>query len=228
MNIERDQITVVTFDSFSTLVDPQSAGRVLEGYVDNPAAVAAEWHSLAVQFATLAAHVDLNPTYYELHRDALRYLLESHEIEVSDAVLDEMTDVYYDLSPFDDVRSGIESLSSAGYRIAILSNGNLAMLESLVETTDIGEFIETTISAAAVGTFKPDPKLYQEAAASLDVPTEQIVHIGAGWGDIVGCMNAGMQGLWLNRAGTPWPQFDGNPDAIADSMPDVVALLTDN
>jgi 2-haloacid dehalogenase len=228
MGIDSDQVDVVTFDSFSTLVDPRSAGRVLEGYVDDPPAVAAEWHSLAVQFATVAAHVGANPTYYDLHRDALAYLLEARGVSVAEAALGEMTDVYHDLSPFDDVRPGLASLSSAGYRIAVLSNGNPAMLESLVETTNTDEFVEATISAATVGTFKPDPGLYESAADSLGVPIERAVHVGAGWGDIVGCTNAGMRGVWLNRAGAPWPRFDGEPDAVADSMPEVVALLTDD
>jgi hypothetical protein len=37
-----------------------------------------------------------------------------------------------------------------------------------------------------------------------------------------------MRGVWLNRAGAPWPRFDGEPDAVADTMPEVVALLTDD
>jgi len=226
MAIDSERADVVTFDSYSTLVDPRSAGRVLEGYVDDPAAVAAEWHSLAVQFATVAAHVDVDPTYYDLHRDALAYLLDARGIDVSEPELRDMTDVYYDLDPFDDVRSGMATLSSAGYRIAILSNGNPSLLESLVETTDTAAFVETTISAATVGTFKPAPGIYAAAADELGVPIERVVHVGSGWGDIVGCTNAGMQGVWLDRTGSPWPRFDGEPHAVADSMAEVAALLT--
>jgi 2-haloacid dehalogenase len=227
MTIDSDRAEVVTFDSYSTLVDPRSAGRVLEGYVDDPAAVAAEWHSLAVQFATVAAHVGADPTYYDRHRDALASLLEARGIDVTGTTLGEMTDVHHDLDPFDDVRSGMTALSAAGYRLAVLSNGNPSLLSSLVETTDTGAFVETTISAATVGTFKPDPAICETAAEALDVPIERVVHVSAGWGDIVGCTNAGMQGVWLDRTGSPWPRFDGEPHAIADSMAEAVTPLTE-
>lgn len=227
MGIDSDGIGTVTFDSYSTLVNPRSAGRVLEGYVAEPWSVAERWHSLAVQFATVANHLDIDRTYYQLHRDAIAYLLSARDVNVSESTLNELTDVYYDLEPFDDVRPGMEALSDAGYRLAVLSNGNPELLETLVEVTGTGDLIEATISAEEIGRFKPAVELYEHAADRLDTPVGEILHVGAGWGDVMGCMHAGMQGVWLNRRDEPWPGFDGDPCTVARSMADIVAFLTD-
>lgn len=227
MGLDSDRVETITFDSYSTLVDPRSAGRVLEGYVAEPRVVAERWHSLAVQYATVVNYLDIDRTYFQLHRDALAYLLSARGVDVSDATVDELTEVYHRLEPFDDVRSGMEALSNAGYQLAILSNGNPELLDTLVEVTETSDLIEATISAEAIGRFKPAAELYEHAANRLDTPIETIAHVGAGWGDIMGCIHAGMQGVWLNRRADPWPGFDGEPDAVADSMADVVGLLTD-
>lgn len=228
MTLDTDRIHTITFDSYSTLVDPRSAGRVLEEYTDEPEAVAARWHSLAVRYAIVANHVDAYRTYYELHTDALAFLLADRGYDLSDEKIEELTDVYYDLDPFDDVRRGFERLSEAGYTLAILSNGDPDLLESLVETTDTGDLLETTISADEIRTFKPDAELYEHAADRLDASIESILHVGAGSDDIMGTTHAGMQGAWLNRSDSPWPRFDGDPDAIVDSMDELVDVVVDD
>lgn len=225
MTLDPSCVQTITFDSYSTLVDPLSARCVLEGYVDDPDWVASRWHTLAVQYATVANYLDTYRTYYDLHRDALAYLLESRGVDVSEAELTEMTDIYYDLKPFDDVRRGMERLADAGYTLAILSNGDPEMLESLVETTETDDLLETTVSAEEIETFKPDARLYEHAADRLDTPIDELLHVGAGWGDIIGCTHAGAQSIWLNRKQEPWPRFDVDPDVIVESMDELVNIV---
>lgn len=227
MSLDRERSKTITFDSYSTLVDPRSAGRVLEEYVDDPEAVASEWHSLAVQYATVANDVDTYRTYYDLHAHALAALLESRGYDLTDREIRELTDVYYDLDPFNDVRRALERLHDAGYPLAILSNGDPDLLESLVETTDTGDLIETTISAEEIRTFKPEAALYEHAADRLDTPIEDVLHVGAGWGDMMGCTHAGMQGAWVNRHDSPWPRFDGDPTIVVDSLDHLADVVLD-
>lgn len=227
MGFDPSTVRVITFDSFSTLVDPASAGRVLEGYVEDPPTVAKRWHGLAVWYATALNHVAQYLTYYDLHRVALEVLLRDRGYDPDRATLEEMTDVYHDLEPFEDVREGMDRLTEAGYRLAILSNGDPAMLDSLVETTALSDVIEMAISADEIRTFKPDRRLYHHAADRLDVPPAAIAHVGAGWGDMLGCMHADMGGIWLNRGGDPWPAFGIEPAVEAASMDDVLAAFAE-
>lgn len=166
-------------------------------------------------------------SYLSLHRYALEDLLRERSVPVEnlDRDLDRLTAVYHDLDPFDDVASAIRRLDDAGYRVAILSNGDPDMLSSMVGAIDGTGAIEMTISAAEVGVFKPHEALYRHAADRLDVPIGTIVHAGAGWGDVVGCMHAGIQGVWVDRYGDPWPSFGPGPDHVVTSLEDLVELL---
>lgn len=225
MSFDTHRIETITFDSFSTLVDPQSAARALEGYVADPAAVARRWHPLAVRYATVANEIDAYSTYDDLHRDAIKHLLAERDVAVSDAELDEINAVYHDLDPFDDVREGMERLSER-FDLAILSNGDPAMLDSLLASAGIEEHISETVSADEIRTFKPAVELYEHAAERTDTPIDAISHVAAGWMDAMGASHAGMQGVWLDRRGDPWPAFDGEPDLRVESLYELADVLS--
>lgn len=225
MPLAPDRVRTVTFDSFSTLVDPRSAAVAIDDYFEDPEAMAVRWHSLAVQYATVANAIDTYSTYYRLHRDAIQYLLADVGHTVSTAELEEIVAVYHDLDPFDDVREGLERLHDAGYDLAVVSNGDPPMLDALIDGAGIGSLVDETVSADEIELFKPAAGFYEHAADRLDTPVDEIVHVGAGWGDILGCMHAGMQGVRVDRFGTPWPTFAGSPDATIDSLTEIDGLL---
>lgn len=225
MTLDPESVAAVTFDSFSTLVDPRSAATVLEGRVADPEAVAAEWHDLAVRYATLSNHLDVDRTYTELHRDALAHLLAERGVAVEDADLNAMTAVYHDLDPFDDVAGALARLDAAGYDLAVLSNGEPAALDSLLDVTGVRDRVVATVSADEVGAFKPAAELYAAAADRLDAPVDAVAHVTAGWGDVMGAVNAGMDGVWLNRDDDPWPRFDGDPTLAVGTLHGVADAL---
>ena len=53
-----ERVDAVTFDSYGTLVDTGAAATVLEGVVDDPAAVAREWRENALFFSVVAGPLD--------------------------------------------------------------------------------------------------------------------------------------------------------------------------
>lgn len=219
-----DAVEVVTFDSYGTLVDTTASARVLDGLVDDPETVAREWRRKALFYSVVAEHVDAYETYFQFHVDGLRDALGEVGVALPDERLRELTDVYHDLDPFDDVREGFERLHEAGYRPAILSNGNPAMLDSLVETVGIEDVVGELVSADDVRTLKPDAALYEHAATRVGVPTEAVAHATAHWMDVMGAEHAGMQGVWVDRGGG-WPSFDGEPSLVVDSVPAVCDRL---
>lgn len=214
-------VTTVTFDSFSTLVDPRSAATALSDLVDDPDAVAAEWHDLAVRYATVATHLDTYRTYTDLHRDALAHLLADRGVAADEATVEAATAVYRDLDPFDDVADALARLDAAGYDLAVLSNGEPALLDAMLDAAGIADLVDEAVSAHEVRRFKPAVELYDHAADRLGVATDGMAHVTAGWGDVMGAVNAGMVGVWLNRDGDPWPRFDGDPALVAASLHDV-------
>ena len=225
MSFEPDRVRTVTFDSYSTLVDVEAAEAALADRVADPEPVSRLWRSRSLAYTFVANAVDAYQPFYEMNRDALTYALEAHGADVSTAERDEILAVYHELEVFDDVRSGIERLIEGGYDAYVLSNGNPAMLDSMVEHAGIGDLVDDAISADEVETFKPAAELYRHGAARTGTPIDEIVHVTAGWFDVMGAAHAGMQAVRLDRKGTPWEPFDGEPDRTVESIHELADAL---
>jgi 2-haloacid dehalogenase len=225
MPFDADRVSTVTFDSYSTLVDVDAAKRALSDRVADPEPVSRLWRSRSLEYTFVANGIDGYQPFYEVNRDALQYALAAHGVDLAPAERDKILSVYHELDVFDDVREAVERLGEAGYDPHVLSNGNPEMLASMVEHADIGDLITDTISADEVETFKPATELYRHAAARTGTPVDEIAHVTAGWFDVMGARHAGMQGVWVDRAGTPWDPFDGDPDLVVGSLLELADAL---
>lgn len=225
MTLDADRATTITFDSYGTLVDVDAAESALADRVDEPGPVSKLWRARSLEYTFVANHIDAYQPFYEMNRDALQYALDAFGVDLSTNERDEILAVYHELDVFDDVREGIERLYDGGYRCYVVSNGNPEMLASMVKHADIEDLLEDTISADEVETFKPDAEIYRHAAARTGTPIDEIVHVSAGWFDVMGGKHAGMQGVWVDRKRSPREPFGGSPDVTVESFYDLADAL---
>lgn len=225
MTFDADCVNTVTFDSYSTLVDVDAAEAALADRVEDPEPVSRLWRARSLEYTFVANHIDAYQPFYEMNRDALQFALDAHDVDLDQDARDEILAVYHELDVFDDVREGIEALCESGYRCYVVSNGNPEMLASMIEHAALGDLIEDTISADEVQTFKPDAELYRHAAARTGTPIDEMAHVTAGWFDVMGARHAGMQGVWVDRKGSPWEPFDGEPDLTIETFHELVDIL---
>ncbi|RZS39100.1 putative hydrolase of the HAD superfamily [Herbihabitans rhizosphaerae] len=102
---------------------------------------------------------------------------------------------------FDDAVPCLEWLRSAGFLIGAITNSTGAHQRDKLARLGIAEYFDTVVIAGEIGCGKPDPVIFATAAKQLDVPPEQIVHVGDRLDlDAVGARDAGMHGIWLDRA----------------------------
>ncbi|MDR9431671.1 MAG: HAD-IA family hydrolase, partial [Natronomonas sp.] len=163
---------MVTVDSYGALVDPSAAVETLDDHVEHIDSISDLWRTKSIEYTMVGNFVDAYQPFYDMNRDALRYALAAHDVDLPDETAEEILAVYHDLEVFDDVRNGIERLIDGGCPVHVVSNGNPEMLESMVNNADIGDLIEDTISAHEVRTFKPDVEIYRHAAARTGTPIE--------------------------------------------------------
>ncbi|WP_436346050.1 haloacid dehalogenase type II [Natronorubrum sp. FCH18a] len=225
MSFDSTSVDTITVDSYGTLVDPDAVETALEAHVDAVRPISALWRSRSIMYTMVSNFVDEYQTFYEMNRDALRFALESRGIELSSETVEEVLSAYHDLDPFDDVRDGLETLTDAGYDVYVLSNGNPAMLESMVESAQIGHVISDTISADEIRTFKPDADIYRHAADRTGTALESMAHVAGPTFDVRGAMHAGMQGVWINRDDGPWDPSATEPDLIVETFFDLTDEL---
>jgi 2-haloacid dehalogenase len=230
-----EDVTAVTVDSYSTLVDVDSQATVLEAEVDGLDATAADavsgtWRTQYLVYSMLANDIDAYRPFRELIDMGLTYALAVHGYEVDADTRDRIRrEVYHErLDVFDDVRPGIERLVDAGYPVFVLSNGDPGMLEHLVEAAGIGDLIGGAISADEVATYKPNAEIYRHGAARVGAPIGEIVHVsGGGMRDVWGAKHAGMQTAWLVRPEKTLPResLGPEPDAVVESLGEVADRL---
>lgn len=225
MTFDSDAVETIAFDSYGTLVDVSSVEDALSAYVDDAEVVARLWRERSLQYAMVGNAIDEYDSFFELIRHALTYALDAHGIDLDEQEREDVLSAYDDLDVFADVHDGMARLRDAGYDLYIVSNGSERMLSDLVDHADLEEYIEAAISAEAVERYKPVPDLYRHAAERIGTPIEEIAFVGAGWWDVPGAMNAGMQGVWINRQETLWGPYDVDPDLTVATFHDVADEL---
>lgn len=225
MTFDGEQVSTVTFDSYSTIVDVDAVESALSEHVANPEPISTLWRARSLEYTFVANQTDAHQPFYEILRDALSAALAAHGVGLTEDEREEILETYHDLSVFEDVRDGIERLRDGGYDCSVVSNGNPNMLDSMVEGADIGNLLRDTISADEIHTYKPNSAIYRHAAARTGTPIEEIAHVSAGWFDVQGAMHAGMQGVWANRKESAWEPFDGDPDLEIETFHDLADEL---
>ncbi|NUC71607.1 haloacid dehalogenase type II [Haloterrigena sp. SYSU A558-1] len=227
MSFDPDAVETLAFDSYGTLVDVAAVAEPISERVDefDPSLVAKIWRQRSLANAMVGNAIGEYDAFYEMNRNALRVALETVGVELDADEREEILSTYHELPVFDDVRDGMERFRNLGYDCYVVSNGNEEMLESLVEGADLGDVLEDAISADEIEQFKPQPELYRHAADEIGTPIEEIAFVAAGWWDVPGAMNAGMQGVWINRSDTLWGPYETEPDLTIDSFHDLAEEL---
>lgn len=120
---------------------------------------------------------------------------------------------------YDDALAALTFLGSR-FPLVALSNGNAD-----VQRVGIGHHFRATLSAREFGVGKPDPRIFHAAARAVQVRPEDVLHIGDDATlDALGAINAGLQAVWINRAGHAWPH-DGEPPLTLASLSPLCALV---
>jgi dihydrofolate synthase/folylpolyglutamate synthase len=100
---------------------------------------------------------------------------------------------------FDDVTPCLRELKRRGLKLGIISNWD-DRLRPLLRELQLDSYFDSIVISAEAGAQKPEPKIFQIAAAQLNTPPEAILHIGdSSSEDAAGARAAGLQALLLTR-----------------------------
>lgn len=227
MSLQSGQVETITVDSYGTLVDPLAAKKELAEHVENRTLVSNLWRTRSIMYAMISNFIGEYQSFWEMLRDALDYALEYHGADVTREQRKKILSVYHELDVYEDVRYGMQALSETlGFPVYVLSNGSPEMLESMVSHAGINDWIEDLISVHEIRTFKPHPDVYRHAAARTGTPINRIAHVAGPGFDIQGAVNAGMQGVWVNRSREPWEAFGPQPDLEVSSFVELAETLS--
>lgn len=154
-----------------------------------------------------------------LHRLILEGLLEQYQISsLSEGAKDQLNRVWHRLDPWPDVAAGLERIRRDAV-VAALSNGNVALLVNMARH---GGFCwDCVLSAELAEHYKPDPEVYQTAAALLGLEPHQVMMVAAHNGDLKGARAVGFRTAFVHRPREYGP--NQTTDLVPDPSVDVVA-----
>ena len=221
-----DAVEAVLFDVFGTVVDWRTSviieGERLTapGQVDW-AAVADEWRREGY-LRPIRRMVTGQRSWMPIDtvmREELSQLADRYGFaHLGGTALDDLSKVWERLRPWPDAPEGLDRMRTR-YTIGPLSNGAFGALTRMARHG--GLRWDCIISAELFRSYKPDPKVYEGAAALLGLPVERVMLVAAHPSDLRAARACGLATGYVPRP-LEWGPGSRMEDAAEDEF-DVVA-----
>ncbi len=207
----------ILFDAYGTLYDVHSVMKKCdEFYPEKGAQISQLWRQKQLDYVYIRSLMDKYADFWSLTKEALCYSLEELELQYNEEIVEEILNEYLHLNLYPEV---IEAMNIFRPRkLAILSNGNLHMLNELAKNTSLDMHLDDIISVDDYKVYKPKPDAYDLVAKKLDFDKEEILFISSNGWDVAGSKAYGFTVGWLNRFGRPFDRLGIKPDYIASDL----------
>lgn len=218
-------IGACVFDAYGTLFDVHAAAaRCAEDLGDNAGPLSAMWRTKQLEYTWLRSLMNDYKPFWEVTKDGLDFAMGALGLS-SPELREKLLSLYWELAPYPEVPSVLARLRDGGFKTAILSNGSPDMLRGAVESAGLGALLDDVRSVADVGTFKPDPRVYQLSVDALDVEPGGICFVSANGWDAHGAAHFGFQVVWVNRFEQPGEFLSGQLKSEIPTLDDLPRLL---
>jgi 2-haloacid dehalogenase len=216
---------ICVFDAYGTLFDFNSAvARHRDAIGPKADTLADMWRLKQIQYTWLRNSMGAYAPFWQVTGEALDHCLAAHGIS-DPAIRDNLMNAYLALDPFPEVPAMLDRLKAAGIRMAILSNGNPAMLDPMVAASGLADRFEAVLSVDAAGVFKVAPQGYQLVEARCGVKPDKVCFLSSNCWDAHGAAHFGFRTVWINRAGAPDDNLPGNIVAQLKDLSPLLSLL---
>jgi putative hydrolase of the HAD superfamily len=226
----KSAIEAVLFDCDDTLFDRKTAQRTILGQIVR---------EFPVLFAGIGEDTAVD-AFYESDRIALQeqelYKRETGEaarisrarrflslLELDETFSEKITASY--ITSYPDMESPVpganhivEALSKS-YRLGIVSNGLPDAQVRKLDALGIRHLFGCILISEEIGIRKPNPEIFWQAAAVLNVEPKSCLHVADSFeSDVVGAKRAGMLVCWFNPEGMAPPEPSVQPDFELDFL----------
>jgi 2-haloacid dehalogenase len=218
-------IRACVFDAYGTLFDVHSAvGRLRPQIGKHADALSQLWRTKQLEYTWLRALMGRHADFWQVTGEALDYALDRLGIEPA-PVRAPLMDAYLTLDAYPEVPDVLRRLHDAGLKLAILSNGEPAMLAAAVENARIGALLDAVLSVEEVGVYKPEPRVYRLAVDRLALRADQIAFQSSNAWDVNGAACFGLRPVWINRFEAPAERLPGDAECQLPDLSGLPALL---
>jgi putative hydrolase of the HAD superfamily len=163
----------------------------------------------------LKIYIPRNQHYWKLYQvnqishEELRYfrlkdVFDALKFEVSDAIIDQISDDYINYLPeynhlFDGAIEILDYLKP-NYKLHIITNGFASVQTKKLNNSKIGHYFDTITNSEMAGVKKPHPTIFDFALSLANALKEESLMIGDSYeADIVGAQEAGIEAIFFNE-----------------------------
>ncbi|MGO4568548.1 haloacid dehalogenase type II [Rhizobium sp. 2YAF20] len=128
------------------------------------------------------------------------------------------------MPPFPEVVATLGRLKAAGFKLAIISNTDDAIIAGNI--AQLGGHVDQVISAEQAGAYKPSSQIFRHAWNTLGIGMDDLVHICASPHlDLAVARELGFRTIWVDRGTGRKPLDDYQPGAVVAALDKVPGIL---
>ena len=203
-------IKAIIFDAYGTLFDVNSAAeKCKEKIGDKWEAFSNYWRTTQLEYTWLRSLMKRHKDFWKITEDSLNKSMKVFNVDPN--MKGELLDLYKILSPYPEVKETLYKLKENNYKLAILSNGTLSLLDHLVSNNNLENIFDDIFSIEEVGVFKPDSKVYDIPIKKYNIKKYEIAFLSANTWDVSGGGNYGYNSIWVNRNDSIFDNLDYLP-----------------
>ena len=211
------------FDAYGTLFDVHAAVRRHAGEIGPEGQRFSElWRAKQLEYSWVFTLMGQYQDFWTMTERALDYAFAKIP-SVDPRLRQDLLDAYWQLDCYEEVPAVLKALKAGGARLAILSNGSPAMLESAIRSSALDSVLDEVFSVETVRRFKTDQSVYEMVTNTWRLYPETVSFQSSNRWDIAGAHQFGFRTVWLNRTGQPDEYEDFPPDLILPSLDGLVS-----
>ena len=131
----------VVFDAYGTLFDVNSAAEKCKDKIGTKwEAFANFWRTTQLEYTWLRSLMKRHKNFWDVTEDSLDKSMKVFNINKN--MKNELLSLYKILSPYPEVKGVLEDLKKKNFKLAILSNGTLDLLNELVESNKLNNLFD--------------------------------------------------------------------------------------
>jgi len=166
--------SVLAFDVYGTLINPFHMEEHLRAAFGDRARDASElWRAKQLEYSWRRALMKKYQDFNVCTAQALRFVCTQLGTFIPEETQKGLMNQYLKLPAYADVPATLESLAGRNFKIVACSNGTESAVRGLLEHAGVLSRFSGIVSVDAIGTFKPDPAVYEYLAAEARAPVRR-------------------------------------------------------
>ena len=230
-DVLKREVGTLVFDQYGTIVDMQAGLTEIaapflkdKGWDGEAHRFVTWWRRTHFENSMIDALCDRGHTpYRQIGHRAVSFVMDRCGIAYTQDEVRWLVSEIEKLKPFPDVLAALERLREAGYRLAILSNGDRDMLEAA--KPHIGFPFDHVISVQESGYFKPHWRTYASAEQITGEERSSCLFVANHAFDCIGAKAYGMRTAFIDRRKRPFGETPHQPDVIVADFAELAEVL---